>query len=98
MRLGDVDPRHVSELIAAMRARKPRRYAEATIANVLKVLRALYRVARKRGYVARSPIDGLDPPSYRNPPSAAPAASSTSSSSPRSSAMPPSNPPPTAPP
>ena len=59
--IGDVDTRELSELIAAMRARKPKPYAEATIANVLGVVRGLYRVARSRGYVARSPVDGLDP-------------------------------------
>jgi hypothetical protein len=31
MRLGDIEPRHVGELIAAMRARKPKPYAEARL-------------------------------------------------------------------
>jgi hypothetical protein len=60
MLLGDVEPRHVAALIRAMRARRPRPYAEATIANVLNVIRALYRLARSRGYVSRSPVAGLD--------------------------------------
>jgi integrase len=60
MLLGDVEPRHVSELIAAMRARRPKPYAEATIDNAVAVIRALYRLARSRGYVTRSPVDGLD--------------------------------------
>lgn len=67
MRLGDVQPRHIGELIAAMRARKPKPYAEATIDNVLAVIRALYRMARSRGYVIRSPIDGLDPAELPKP-------------------------------
>jgi integrase len=60
MLLGDVEPRHVAALIRAMRRRRPSPYAEATIANVLNVIRALYRLARSRGYVSRSPVAGLD--------------------------------------
>jgi integrase len=59
--LGEVTPQHLSELVAAMRTRRPKPYAEATIDNVLGVVRSLYRVARSRGYVSRSPVDGLDP-------------------------------------
>jgi hypothetical protein len=44
LRLGDVEPRHVAELIAAMRARRPKPYAEATIDNVVAVVRALCSV------------------------------------------------------
>jgi hypothetical protein len=99
MRLGDVEPRHIAELIAAMRARKvagrPKPYAEATIANVIAVISALYRLARSRGYVARSPVDGLDRAELPKP-RVGGAGSSTSSSSPRSSATPPTCPPPTA--
>ena len=58
--LGDVQPSDLSALIASMRARRPKPYAESTIANVLGVVRGLYRVARRRGYVTRSPVDGLD--------------------------------------
>ena len=39
MLLGDVEPRALAELIAAMRARKPKPYAEATVDNVLGVVR-----------------------------------------------------------
>ena len=68
-------PRHVSELVAAMRARRPKPYAEATIENVLGVVRGIYRLARSRGYVSRSPVDGLDPAERRSrAPSAGPAA------------------------
>jgi integrase len=67
MRLGDVEPRHLSELVAAMRARRPKPYAESTIANVLKIVRAIYRLARSRGYVSRSPVDGLDPAEQPKP-------------------------------
>jgi integrase len=67
MRLGDVEPRHVAELIAAMRARRSKPYAEETIDNVIAVVRALYRVARSRGYVTRSPVDGLDPAELPKP-------------------------------
>ena len=58
--VGDVEPRHIAALLHRMRARQPRPYAEATIANVLNVIRALYRLAKSRGYVSRSPVAGLD--------------------------------------
>jgi integrase len=67
LRLGDVEARHIGELIASMRARKPKPYAEATIDNVVVLIRSLYRVARSRGYVARSPVDGLDPAELPKP-------------------------------
>ena len=37
------------------------RYAEATIAQALVVMRAIYRLARVRRVVSRSPVDELDP-------------------------------------
>ena len=67
MRLGEVEPRHVAGLIAGMRARRPRPYAEATIDNVVAVIRGLYRLARSRGYVSRSPVAGLDPAELPKP-------------------------------
>jgi integrase len=60
MLIGDVEPRHIAALLRAMRGRRPRPYAEATIANVLNVIRALYRLAQSRGYASRSPVAGLD--------------------------------------
>jgi integrase len=60
MLIGDVEPRHIAALLRAMRGRRPRPYAEATIANVLNVIRALYRLAQSRGYTSRSPVAGLD--------------------------------------
>jgi integrase len=60
MLIGDVEPRHIAALLRTMRGRTPRPYAEATIANVLNVIRALYRLAQSRGYVSRSPVAGLD--------------------------------------
>jgi integrase len=67
MLLGDVEPRHIAALLRAMRSRKPRPYAEATIANVLNVIRALYRLAQSRGYISRSPVAGLDPTELPRP-------------------------------
>jgi len=60
MLIGDVEPRHIAALLRTMRGRRPRPYAEATIANILNVIRALYRLAQSRGYVSRSPVAGLD--------------------------------------
>jgi integrase len=58
MRLGEIEPRHLSELIRTMRLAG---YAESTIVNALIPLRGLYRLARSRGLTSRSPFDGLDP-------------------------------------
>src|SRR6266511_1468932 len=60
MLIGDVEPRHIAALLRTMRGRRPRPYTEATIANILNVIRALYRLAQSRGYVSRSPVAGLD--------------------------------------
>ena len=57
-KIGDVEPDHVAEVIHSMRRR---RYAESTIASVLLILRAVYRLAGRRGLISRSPLDGLDP-------------------------------------
>jgi hypothetical protein len=70
--VGEVEPLDLAELVAAMRSRRPNErrskpYAEATIDNVLGVVRALYRLARSRKYVTRSPVDGLDPSELPQP-------------------------------
>jgi integrase len=44
-----------------------RGYAESTIASVLLILRAVYRLAIRRGTVTRSPLDGLDPAELPRP-------------------------------
>jgi integrase len=64
LRLGDIDARKVAELIASMRRRG---YSESTISSTLLVLRGIYRLASRRGLVARSPIDGLDPAEVPKP-------------------------------
>lgn len=64
MRIGDVDARHVAAIVRDMRARG---YAESTIDSTLLVLRAIYRLAIRRGLVARSPLDGLDPAEMPRP-------------------------------
>jgi integrase len=58
MRLGEIEPRHLSDLIRAMRKDG---FAESSIRNALMPLRGLYRLARSRGLAGRSPFDGLDP-------------------------------------
>jgi integrase len=69
-RAGGAQPHEIEELLRTMRARRPRPYAEATIANVLNVIRALYRLAHSRGYASRSPVTGLDPAELPRPRSA----------------------------
>jgi integrase len=56
-RLGEIEPRHLSDLIRAMRQAG---FAESSIHNALMPLRGLYRLARSRGLAGRSPFDGLD--------------------------------------
>jgi integrase len=62
--LGKIEGRHVAELVREMRADG---YAESTIAGTLVVLRALYRLARTRRLVSRSPVDELDPSEQPKP-------------------------------
>jgi integrase len=57
-RLSAIEAPHVAELIRSMRAKG---YSENTIVGTLVVLSAIFRLARNRGYVSRSPLDGLDP-------------------------------------
>jgi integrase len=64
MRLGEIESRHLSELIRTMRLAG---YAESTIVNALMPLRGLYRLARSRGLTSRSPFDGLDPAEMPRP-------------------------------
>jgi integrase len=58
LQLGKIEGRHVAELVRDMRQEG---YAEGTIASVLVVLRGIYRLARTRKLVSRSPVDELDP-------------------------------------
>jgi hypothetical protein len=58
LRLGKIEGRHVAELVRGMRQQGR---AEATIASALVVLRGIYRLARTRRLVSRSPVDELDP-------------------------------------
>jgi integrase len=64
MRLGEIEPRHLSDLIRVMRRNG---YAESSIHNALMPLRGLYRLARSRGLAGRSPFDGLDPSEVPRP-------------------------------
>jgi integrase len=58
LRLGELEPRHLSDLIRDMRQTG---FAESTIYNVLIPLRGVYRLARSCGLIGRLPFDGLDP-------------------------------------
>lgn len=62
--LGKVEGRHVAELVRGMREAG---YAEATIGGTLVVLRGIYRLARSRKHVSRSPVDELDPAEMPRP-------------------------------
>lgn len=64
MRLGDVEPRHLGDLIRTMRLAG---FAESSTCNALMPLRGLYRLARSRGLTGRSPFDGLDPAEMPRP-------------------------------
>jgi integrase len=64
MRLGEIEPRHLSDLIRSMRKGG---FAESSIHNALMPLRGLYRLARSRGLAGRLPFDGLDPSEVPRP-------------------------------
>jgi integrase len=64
VRLGDVDATRVSALLRSLRARG---YSESTIYSALLVLRAIFRLAIRRGFVARAPFDQLDPAELPRP-------------------------------
>jgi integrase len=64
MRLGEIEPRHLGDLIRVMRRGG---YAESSIHNALMPLRGLYRLARSRGLAGRAPFDGLDPSEVPRP-------------------------------
>ena len=58
MKLGAIEGRHIAKLVREMRDGG---YAEATIAECLVVLRAMFRLAIRTRTVTRSPLDELDP-------------------------------------
>jgi integrase len=58
LRLGDVSGADIARMLRALRAR---RLSESTLRHSLTVLGALYRLARARKLVTRSPLDDLDP-------------------------------------
>jgi site-specific recombinase XerD len=64
MRIGDVELRHVADVV---RDRRARSYAESTIDSTLIVLRGIFRIALRRGLASRSPVDGLDPAELPRP-------------------------------
>jgi integrase len=64
LRLGEIEPRHLADLIRFMRVEG---FSEASIYNALLPVRAIYRLARRRGLTSRSPFDGLDPAELPRP-------------------------------
>ena len=64
LRLSQIDAARLSTLLRSLRKR---RYAESTIYGALHLVRAIYRLAVRRGLVARSPLDGLDPAELPKP-------------------------------
>jgi integrase len=63
-RIGDIQAHHIADVIHSMRRRG---YSESTIASALLILRAIYRLATRRGLVPRSPLNGLDPAELPRP-------------------------------
>ena len=57
-RLGAIEPAQVAELLRTMRRKK---LSESRLHHALTVFRAVFRLARSRRLVTRSPIDELDP-------------------------------------
>jgi integrase len=64
-RVGEVKGTDVACLLRDLRRRG---YAESTLHRALVVLRAIYRLARSRKLVTRSPLDELDPGEKPSPP------------------------------
>jgi len=58
VRLGDIEPAQVAAVLRAMRRKK---LSESRVHQAVTVLRAVYRLARSRRIVTRSPLDELDP-------------------------------------
>lgn len=58
LRIGDVSGADVAAMLRGLRARK---LSESTLKHSLTVLGAIYRLARSRKLVTRSPLDELDP-------------------------------------
>jgi integrase len=64
LRLSDLDATHLSAWLRSMRARG---LSESTIYSGLLILRAIYRLAVRRGFVSRAPFDRLDPSELPRP-------------------------------
>jgi integrase len=64
LRLGQIDAATLANWMQSLRARG---LSESTIYGALLVVRTIYRLAIRRGLVARSPIDGLDPAELPRP-------------------------------
>ena len=62
--LAELTSAHLSALLRKLRAR---RLSESTLYGALLVVRALYRLAVRRGLISRSPLDGLDPAELPRP-------------------------------
>lgn len=58
LRLGEIDGADVARMLRELRERS---HSESTCKSALSTLSAIYRLARKRKIVTRSPIDELDP-------------------------------------
>jgi integrase len=56
-----------AEVAGLLRGLRARGLSEATLANALRVVRAIYRLARVRKVVTRSPVDELDPSELPRP-------------------------------
>jgi integrase len=61
LRVGELTGSDVARLLRQLRSRRPRPLSESTLKHSLTVLGAIYRLARARKLVTRSPLDELDP-------------------------------------
>jgi integrase len=64
LRMDEIEPRHLAGLIRTMRLDS---FSESSIYNALLPVRAMYRLARRRGLTGRTPFDGLDPDELPRP-------------------------------
>jgi integrase len=64
LRLGEIE---ASDVSAWLRSMRDRGYSESTIYSGLLILRAVFRLAIRRGFVARAPFDRLDPAELPRP-------------------------------
>ena len=89
LKLGDITGADIARVLRKLRLREPRPLTEGTLRHACNVLRSVFRLARSRRIVTRSPLDDLTRPNAPGSNRARPDGVSRSRSSPPSSATPP---------